>query len=45
MVGVAVDRRSPADDAPFVAGVEGAAHGSGDEALAASDVERFGVGA
>jgi hypothetical protein len=42
VVGVADDGWGCADDAAFVAGVEGAAQCSGDESLAASDVEWFG---
>ena len=45
MVGVAEDGWGSADDAASVAGVQGAAHGAGDEALVAADVEGFGVGA
>jgi hypothetical protein len=39
VVGLALDGWGVADDAAFVAGVEGAAHGAGDEALGGADVE------
>ena len=45
VVGVALDGRGSAHDTALVAGVQGAAHSGGDEALGAADVEGFGVGA
>jgi hypothetical protein len=38
MVGVTLDRWSSADDAAFVAGVQGAAHRAGDQSFGAADV-------